>query len=140
MLSFPISTADTDYDSQAMDFTLTAADPEHCVRIPIVMDDTVEPPELFDVVLDTSTPLTTVRPSQESALVTILREFGKALYTMYMKRSILCNSIRDTSTMHNPFVSICREGLCRIVLVSSIVLLRVESDFLCACAPNVCNC
>ena len=37
----------------------------------------------------------------------------------------LSNTIKDTSTiMRNPLSELCREGLCMIVLVSLIVLLR----------------
>ena len=48
-------------------------------------------------------------------------------------RSLLSNTIKDTNTiMFNPLPELCREGLCMIVLVSLIVLLRrllVPTDF-----------
>ena len=61
----------SDFGSQAMAVSLSASQTQDCVQIPIVNDVILDPNEVFEVTLTTTTTGATVRSGLDSATVTI---------------------------------------------------------------------
>ena len=66
-----ISLANDDFDPDPLTVILSEVQPRDCVQVPIVGDALLDPNEMFNVVLTTSTPGVTVRSGRDSAQVII---------------------------------------------------------------------